>query len=187
VQLSELTGRRLWRERAHQVSLELLDRFSDERSGGFFTTGDDAEALIVRPKEYLDGALPATNSIAVHALLRANALDDDRRVRDAVERAVDRTQVLLRRHPGAVADLVAALPLLTRRQEIVVSGDRADLLSEVRRHWLPDAVLAWGEPDGSPLFAGRPEGSAFVCRGFSCGAPANDAPTLATQLEGLPR
>jgi uncharacterized protein len=187
VRLSELTGRRLWRARAHQVSLELLDRFSDEESGGFFTTGDDAEALIVRPKEYLDGALPATNSIAVHALLRANALDDDPRVRDAIEHAVDRTRVLLIRHPGAVADLVAALPLLTGRQEIVVSGDRADLLSEVRRHWLPDAVLAWGEPDGSPLFAGRPEGSAFVCRGFSCGAPANDTPTLAAQLEGLPR
>jgi uncharacterized protein len=187
VRLSELTGRRLWRDRAHQVSLELLDRFSDEESGGFFTTGDDAEALIVRPKEYLDGALPATNSIAVHALLRANALDDDRRVRDAIERAVERSQVLLDRHPGAVADLVAALPLLTGRQEIVVSGQRADLLSEVRRHWLPDAVVAWGEPDGSPLFAGRPAGSAFVCRGFSCGAPASDTPTLAAQLEGLPR
>ena len=78
VRLSELTGRRLWRARAHRVTLELLDRFWDDESGGFFTTGDDAEALIVRPKEYLDGALPATNSIAVHALLRANALDDDR-------------------------------------------------------------------------------------------------------------
>ncbi|MGO8864569.1 MAG: thioredoxin domain-containing protein [Acidimicrobiales bacterium] len=187
VRLSELTGRRLWRARAHQVSLELLDRFSDEESGGFFTTGDDAEPLIVRPKEYLDGALPATNSIAVLALLRSNALDDDRRVRDAVELAVGRAQVLLNRHPGAVADLVAALPLLTRRQEIVVSGDRADLVSEVRRHWLPDAVMAWGEPDGSPLFAGRPEGSAFVCQGFSCATPADDATTLAAQLEGLSR
>ncbi len=60
VRLSELTGSTLWRTRANRVAHELLGQFWDDESGGFFTTGDDAEALIVRPKEYLDGALPAT-------------------------------------------------------------------------------------------------------------------------------
>jgi uncharacterized protein YyaL (SSP411 family) len=187
VRLSELTGKAVWRSRAQRVSRELLDRFWDDESGGFFTTGDDAEALIVRPKEYLDGALPATNSIAVQALVRANALDDDARVRDVVERAIDEAGELLARHPGALADLVAALPMVHGRQEIVVTGDRPDLLAEAQRIWLPRAVVAWGEPDGSPLFADRPPGSAFVCRGFACNAPAGDASTLAAQLEALPR
>jgi hypothetical protein len=187
VRLSELTGKRLWRERAHRVGQELLDRFWDHENGGFFTTGDDAEVLIVRPKEYLDGALPATNSIAVDALLRVGALDDDERGRRAVDRTVAAAQALLTRHPGALADLVAALPLLGGRQEIVITGDRPDLLAEVRRPWLPDAVVAWGETDGSPLFAGRPEGSAFVCRGFACGAPASTVSALVTQLEELDR
>jgi len=187
VRLSELTGKRLWRDRAHQVGQELLDRFWDEGAGGFFTTGDDAEALIVRPKEYLDGALPATNSIAVAALLRASALDDDKRTRRAVEGTVSAAQALFTRHPGALVDLVAALPMLGGRQEIVITGDRPDLLAEVHRRWLPDAVVAWGEADGSPLFAGRPDGSAFVCRSFACGAPAGTVAALATQLEGLPR
>jgi uncharacterized protein YyaL (SSP411 family) len=187
VRLSELTGKRVWRARARGVAYELLDRFWDERSGGFFTTGSDAETLIVRPKEYLDGALPATNSIAVHALLRASALDDDQREREAVDRTVTQAEALLTRHPGALADLVAALPMLTGRQEIVITGERPDLLGAVRRQWLPDAVVAWGEADDSPLFAGRPDGSAFVCRAFTCGAPATDVPALAAQLEGLPR
>jgi hypothetical protein len=187
IRLSELTGKAVWRRRAHQVGQELLDRFWDDESGGFFTTGDDAEALIVRPKEYLDGALPATNSIAVHALVRANALDDDARVRDAVERTVAEAGGLLSRHPGALADLVAALPMVGGRQEIVVTGDRPDLVAEARRPWLPRAVVAWGEPDDSPLFAYRPAGEAFVCRGFACNAPAHDASALATQLDELPR
>ncbi len=134
----------MWRTRAHRVAHELLERFWDDESGGFFTTGDDAEKLIVRPKEYLDGALPATNSIAVHALLRANALDDDQSLFDAAARTVTEAAALLTQHPGALADLVAALPMLAGRQEIVITGDRPDLLVEVRRRWLPRAVMAWG-------------------------------------------
>jgi uncharacterized protein YyaL (SSP411 family) len=185
--LSELTGKHVWRTRAHRVAQDLLDLFWDDDAGGFFTTGKDAEALIVRPKEYLDGALPATNSIAVHALLRAGALNDDARVRQAVDRTVEGARALLERHPGALADMVAALSMLDGRQEIVVTGERPDLVEAVRRQWLPDAVLAWGEPDDSPLFAGRPPDAAFVCRGFTCLAPANDVATLAAQLGDLHR
>ncbi len=77
--------------------------------------------------------------------------------------------------------------MLGGRQEIVITGDRPDLLAEVTRHWLPRAVVAWGDPDESPLFDGRPEAAAFVCRGFSCNAPAGDLSTLREQLVGLPR
>jgi uncharacterized protein YyaL (SSP411 family) len=184
LRLSELTGKARWRSRAVQVRHELLSHFFDEASGGFFTTGDDAEALIVRPKEFVDGAVPAPNSVAVHALLRADALDGDPTGRRAAERTIALARPLLDRHPGALADLVAALPMLTARQEVVVTGDRPDLLAEVRRHWLPGAVVAWGEPDESPLFADRPPGAAYVCRGFACDTPATDAATLAAQLQG---
>jgi uncharacterized protein YyaL (SSP411 family) len=185
--LSELTGKAHWRARAHRVSRELLELFWDDGAGGFFTSGEDAEELIVRPKEYLDGALPATNSIAVHALLRASAFNDDNEVRRAIDRTVAGARALFTRHPGALADMVAALPMLNGRQEIVVTGDRPDLVAEVRRRWLPDSVVAWGESDGSALFADRPDRSAFVCRGFTCDAPAGDVATLGAQLEALRR
>ncbi len=185
VRLSELTGKHHWRTRAQQVAAELVDNFFDSENGGFFTTGHDAEALIVRPKEFVDGALPATNSIAVTALLHAHALSDDSTLRRAVDETVTLARPLLQRHPGALADLVAALPMLNGRQEIVITGDRPDLLAEVRRHWLPDAVLAWGDVDHSSLFADRPDGAAFVCRGFICSAPSTTTDDLAHQLQTL--
>jgi uncharacterized protein YyaL (SSP411 family) len=185
--LSEATGKEIWRTRARQVARDLIDLCVDPESGGFFTTGHDAEALVVRPKEFLDGALPATNSIAVAALLRVQALDDSPAVRDAVERTITLALPLLSQHPGALADLVAALPMLSGREEVVITGDRPDLLDEVRRHWLPAAVVAWGEADESPLFADRAPGLAFVCRGYACLAPAPDAVMLAGQLEALQR
>jgi hypothetical protein len=187
VALSELTGAARWRGRAQDVGRALVALFFDDDNGGFFTTGHDAEPLVVRPKEYLDGALPSTNSMAVHALLRVSALSDDGGLYDAAARTVATAGALLDAHPGAVPDLVAALPMLTGRQEIVVTGERPDLLAEVRRHWLPAAVLAWGEADDSPLFAQRPLGAAYVCRGFACEAPATERAVLATQLEGLTR
>jgi hypothetical protein len=187
LRLSEWTGHAQWRERALVAVRQLLDLFWDEESGGFFTTGADAEALVVRPKEFLDGALPATNSIALTALLRVNALVDDPELERAAERTIALARPLLERHPGAVADFVAALPLWNGRYEIVVTGDRPDLLAEVRRRWLPAAVTAWGEPDDGPLFAGRSAqpGRAYVCQARSCRMPAEDAATLAAQLEAL--
>ncbi len=185
--LSEWTGRARWRERAVRAVHQLLDLFWDETSGGFFTTGSDAEALVVRPKEFLDGAVPASNSIAVAALLHAAAFVDDARVEEAIERTVTLAGPLLERHPGALADMVAALPMWGGRNEIVITGERPDLLSEVRRNWLPAAVVVWGEPDAGPLFEDRPSdpGLAYVCHGRSCLIPAGDAGTLAGQIEPL--
>ena len=155
VRLSEWSGRALWRARALQVVDQLHTLFWDDDAGGFFTTGRDAEALVVRPKEFTDGAVPSANSVAVSALSRADAFAADPRREDAVERTIALARPLLTRHPVALADMVAALPLWSDRIEIVVTGERPDLLSEVRRHWLPNAVIAWGEPDAGPLFSGR--------------------------------
>ncbi len=141
----------------------------------------------MRPKEFIDGAVPATNSIAVAALLRADAFADDPGCAEAAERTIALARPLLDQHPAALADLVAALPMWSGRNEIVVTGDRPDLLSEVRRRWLPAAVVAWGEPDDGPLFEGRPAdpGLAYVCQARSCRTPAADTATLAAQLEAL--
>ena len=59
---------------------------------------------------------------------------------------------------------------------------RSDLLAEVRRRWLPNAVVAWGEPYDSPLWEGRPEGMAFVCRDHACQLPASTVEDLSLQL-----
>ena len=142
LRLSEWTGTSAWRERALGVASQLLDLFWDDASGGFFTTGSDAEALVVRPKEFFDGAVPAANSIAVTALLRANALADDVRIEEAVDRTISLARPLLERHPAALADLVAALPMWSRPPRD-------------RRHGRPAGPAGRGPP---PLAPGRRRG-----------------------------
>jgi uncharacterized protein YyaL (SSP411 family) len=81
------------------------------------------------------------------------------------------------------AETVLAAELLGRGVvEVVVVGDRPDLLATVRSRWLPDGVVAWGEPTASPLWKDREEGWAYVCRDRVCRLPVSDPGLLETEL-----
>jgi uncharacterized protein len=181
--LGELTGRAVWTDRAAEQADALLDLFRDNQGGGFFTTGNDAEALIVRTKDVFDGATPSANATAALSLARLGALTGTDRYTSAAQEVVDMLGPLLARHPTAFAHTVLTAASLGRGwTEVVITGDRQDLVEVVRRHWLPGAVLAWGEPTDSPLWQDRAESRAYVCRHYSCRLPADDPGTLASQL-----
>jgi uncharacterized protein YyaL (SSP411 family) len=184
--LGELTGRARWTQRAVEVGDRLLADHWDappEGTGGFFTTANDAESLIVRAKDLFDGATPSANAVAAGALLRLGALTGEARFSDAGRAIIELAEPFLNDQPVAVASMAAAAGLIDQRVELVVAGDRPDLLSVARRRWLPSAVLAWGERTASPLWAGRTDGWAYVCRGFACRLPAGDPSSFAARLD----
>jgi uncharacterized protein YyaL (SSP411 family) len=181
--LAELTGRAVWTDRAIGAADGLLALFHDDDAGGFFTTGHDAEELIVRTKELFDGATPSANAVAALALARLGALTGIDRYSAAAREVVDLFGDILARHPTAFAHTVLTAELLLDGfTEVVVTGDRPDLVAVVRERWLPGAVLAWGEPTASPLWRGRDGDRAYVCRNYACRLPAEDAGALAAQL-----
>jgi hypothetical protein len=182
--LGELTGRAVWTERAVDAADALIELFHDPDGGGFFTTGNDGETLIVRTKDIFDGATPSANAVAALSLGRLGALTGSERYSAAAWEVVDLLGELLVRHPTAFAHTVlTANYLIGGWTEVVVTGDRPDLVEVVARRWLPAAVLAWGEPTGSPLWQDRQGSSAYVCRNYSCRLPTDDADTLSSQLD----
>ena len=182
--LAEATGEARWITEARAAADALLDLFWDPELGGVFTTGHDAEALIARPKDLMDNATPGANSLAAVGLLRLAALTGDERYREHGEAVVRLTGALAVQHPTAFGHALAAADLVARgTTEIVVAGDRADLLDEVRTGYRPSAVVAWGERYDSPLWEGRDDGRAYVCQGYACQLPAEDVPTLHGQLQ----
>jgi uncharacterized protein YyaL (SSP411 family) len=183
--LATSTGDPRWIGRAEEAADGLLDLFWDEGRGGLFTTGRDAERLVVRPKDVTDGALPSANAAAAIALLRLGALSGAARWTDAGARIAELALPLAAGQPLAVADLLTTLAFMDRGCQIVVAGDRPELLDALRRRWLPDAVVAWGRPTAGPLWEGRAPGAAYVCSGFVCHQPARDVATLEAQLDDL--
>ena len=180
--LYEATGRRRWLDEAVAVADAMVELFWDDEGGGLFTTGHDAEALVARQKDLVDGATPSANSTAAVALLRLAMLTGDDGHRQRAEAIVRLLGPLAAQHPMAFANLLAAVDLLHGGTEVVVTGDRPDLVGEVRRRYLPRAVLSWGERLDSPLWEGRADGLAFVCEGFACRQPVDTPEALADQL-----
>ncbi len=181
--LAEATGETRWLDEARTVADAMLGLFWDDDQGGLFTSGSDGERLVARDKDLQDQALPSANSTAALALLRLAALTDERRYASHAEAILRLGGGLAIRVPSAFGVLLAAVDLHHRGStEIVVAGDRSDLLEVVRARWLPDAVLAWGERTDSPLWAGRTDRLAYVCRGYTCQLPASTPDELAAQL-----
>ncbi|MGQ0434683.1 MAG: thioredoxin domain-containing protein [Microthrixaceae bacterium] len=184
--LAEATGEARWIHEARSTADALLDLFWDDQRGGVFTTGHDAEALIARPKDLMDNATPGANGLAAVGLLRLAALTDEARYREAGEAIVRLLGPMAVQHPTAFGHVLAAVDLVARgTTEIVIPGhDRRDLVDAVQRRLLPNAVLAWGEPYDSPLWEGRADGQAYICRSYTCQLPTAEVDTLEAQLRG---
>jgi len=199
--LGELSGDPSWTLEAVNIARELLRLFVDERSGGLYTTGSDTESPLVRPRDRRDGVVPAAGSVAAVALARLGAIAGDEELVSAAERIVEAAEPELAAAPLALGEMLLAASLLQHGSvEIVVTGDREDLVRAAQRCFVPGAVLAWRPPSRqpgarrpesgagsstsfeSPLLAGRADGLAYVCRRGACLAPVGEVEELLTAI-----
>ena len=186
--LGEASGAARWHELAVETADAMLGLFWDEEDGGLFTTGADADALLLRRREFTDGATASANGNAALVLQRVAAIHG----RDDL---AERARILL----GLVGDDLAPNALAHGRflagldfsggdsgvgsGEIVIVGDRPDLLAEVHCRYLPNTVVVWGERFESPLWFERSAEAAYLCRDYVCGLPATTVESLVDQLE----
>jgi len=173
--LGEATGEARWTGHAVEVARGLVELFPAP-GGGWYTTGSDAEPLVVRPRDAYDGVTPAAGSVAASALARLGALTGDPDLIEKARSSVAAAGDALARSPLAFPHLVTAALLVDGGAVEVVVGPGADrsLVVAVHTRLLPDVVLAWGEASRGPLWEGRSdpaERRAFVCRAGTCLAP----------------
>ncbi|MBE3559379.1 MAG: thioredoxin domain-containing protein [Ktedonobacteraceae bacterium] len=187
-----------WFAEARALMNQAIELFADEQNGGFFDTGSDHEALITRPKDIMDNATPAGNSVAADVLLHLTAFTGETTYRRRAEDYLQSLADIALQHPQAFGHMLNALDFaLSASKEIAVVGPLDDaatdsLLEEVNRRYLPDSVLAAADPDDVqaarivPLLAGRPlkdgRPAAYVCQNFACQAPVTTVSDLARLL-----
>jgi uncharacterized protein len=193
--LYQLTVDETWLTRATELLDTALAHFADpQQPGRWFDTADDAEQLMLRPADPLDGATPSGTSTITEALLTAaHLVDGDRaqRYHQAAAAALSTHSVLLARAPRSAGYWLAVAESAVRGPlQIAVAGDPDSLLlAEARRLAPGGAIVVGGEMDSSVLLVGRGRvadaDAAYVCRGRVCDLPVTRAAELAAAL-GVP-
>lgn len=179
-----------WIDEAVRLADLVLRHFADPQAAGLFYTADDHERLIARNKDFHESSVPSGNAVAATALLRLGKLCGRGDYLQAAEGIVRAAAGLIARAPSALGQmLIAADMLVGPTPEIAIvgdpgRGDTAAALSDLRRCYLPNRVLACrvsGHQGGSPhlaaLFQGKSHGgeepTVYVCENFACQAPVS--------------
>jgi uncharacterized protein YyaL (SSP411 family) len=191
--LYQLTTEAAWLTAATDLLDTALAHFADrEQPGRWFDTADDAEQLMLRPADPLDGATPSGASSITEALLIAAHLVDGERAERYLRAAGDSLRahsVLLDGAPRSAGHWLAVAEAAVRGPlQIAVACDpsRSALLADARRLAPGGAIVVAGEVDSSALLAGRDRvagaDAAYVCRGRVCDLPVTGAAELAAAL-----
>ena len=191
--LYQLTGEQSWLTTATELIDVALAHFADpDRPGRWYDAADDAEQLMVRPADPVDGATPSgASSIAEALLTAAHLVDADRagRYSEAAAAALLAASPLLARAPRSAGHWLAVAEAAVRgplQVAVSTAGGYSDLLAAARRIAPGGAVVIGGEIDSMPLLAarGRINGAdaAYICRGQVCDLPVTGPEELAAAL-----
>ncbi|HEU4362717.1 MAG TPA: thioredoxin domain-containing protein [Mycobacterium sp.] len=189
----QLTADQRWLTEAVGLLDTALAHFADPDSPGrWFDCADDAEQLMYRPADPLDGATPSGASLITEALLAAAHLvgpDRADRYRQAADNALQAHTPLLARAPRSAGHWLTITEAAVRgplQVAVACATAGSALLAEARLLAPGGAIVVGGAMNSSELLTGRDrvDGSdaAYVCRGRVCDLPLTGVPQLATAL-----
>ncbi|HSO76172.1 MAG TPA: thioredoxin domain-containing protein [Blastocatellia bacterium] len=186
-------------DHARELADTMIAQFWDEADGGFYFTSADHEDLITRTKDYFDNAVPSGNSVAALALLRLFHFTQEQEYQRSAVAILRTVRQAVAKYPSAFGYALCGLDFyLSEPREIAVTGNPGShevraFVEEIYSRFLPNKVVAARAPDDKPsaeaikLLAARPmvEGKAtvYVCRNYTCLAPATTVEELAARLE----
>jgi uncharacterized protein YyaL (SSP411 family) len=194
LELYQTTFEPRWYRAAHELAEAVIAHF--RAAEGFYDTSDDHEALIVRPRELQDNAVPSGSAMAALVLQRLAGLAVEPRYLDVARAALGPMQEMLARYPlGFAQSLIALDYALAQPREVSIVGDAkaADtraLLDACATGYRPHQIIALGEPGVEPVTVpvlerrGPIDGraTAYVCVDSVCQRPVTEPEALRAQL-----
>ena len=195
--LYEAGGPPTYLDEAAALAERIREDFAAEE-GGFFSTARGHEALIVRPREGHDGAIPSANAAAAMALARLSYHLDRPDLREDAARALRAWGKPIARQPRSFAKSLAVVDfLLEGPVELALVGGAGEagfeaLGRDLGRRYLPNRIVAHHDPAAgeasSPLLRGKTlvggRAALYVCRGYACQRPVTDPAEVDAVLAG---
>ncbi len=187
-------------EKAIGYTKTLFKNFWDEKNHGFYLTEENAEQLIIRPKEIYDGAIPSGNSVMMLNLLKLNRITGDSKWEDIALKILSAFSKSVHRIPSAHSQLLlAAQFLFNKTYEIVIVGESnmeniPKMLNALNERFIPNKVLilknkasakslAKIAPFTSEMTQIDQRPTAYVCHNFSCKQPTTKIEEMMSYLK----
>jgi len=201
IELYETTFAAEYLRSALELNKYFSDHFWDPKSGGYFFTPDNGEALFWRHKEIIDGAIPSSNSVALLNLVRLSRLTASPGLEAQAAQLANVWREKAAATPSSHSQFLCALDFLDGPSiEIVITGrsaapDTLEHLRILRAGYYPSAVVIFIPTDTDnpeilklapftrQFTRDRKNARAYVCRGFQCHEPTSDPQTLRKLLE----
>ena len=195
--LYEATFDRRWLDESRRLADQALALFWEDSEGIFFDTGTDHEALVVRPRNLFDNAVPCGTSVAIEWLLKLAVFFGEAPLEAVALKALRPMADLMTRYPSGFGRYLSALDFhLGPVAEVALVwpsvGDAGPLVATAFQGYRPNrlvvgAVAGSSAIAGLPLLADRPavdgKPTAYVCRRYVCQLPVTEPAALAAQLD----
>jgi uncharacterized protein YyaL (SSP411 family) len=198
--LWEVTGETRFLETAKRWVETLDAHFWNFEKGGYCTSADDAEPLIVRQRVLYDQATPSANGTMIWVLTRLGMITGEGLYGERARALLDSFADEYGRAWASCASYINGLENFASGLQVVVVGPRSNPRTQelIRTVWgkaLPNRLLyvvETGEalPTGHPAFGksmqnGAP--TAYLCQRNICSPPVTSAVTLSQALTLPPR
>ncbi len=191
-ELFRVSGEEKYLEESSRLASVMIEKFWDDKNGGFFFTADDHEELLLRSKDYNDNATPSGNSAATDVLLKLSRIFGNEEFARYATSGLRLVISQIHRYPGAFGRALSALEFeLGDVKEIVITGPRGNELEKyIGLQYLPLSVvyLVEGKTKAdTPLLEGRApvdgKPTAYVCENFTCRRPVTSVAELTELLK----
>ena len=197
LELYRATDEVAWFEKAVELQARQSELFEDPDGGGFFFTRAGGEELLVRQKEFGDGAIPSGNSVSLYNLMRLGRMTGNVSYEESATALIRSAAGLLAQIPSAMTGLLVGLDFwLGPSIEIVIAeGEGTTVMDEVLRdRYLPRAVVLHVSASSAEQLSGLApftseqrsiggRATAYVCRDFTCSAPVTTAEDFRADLK----
>ncbi len=120
-----------WYSEACSLTAEMIEQFSDP-AGGFFDTPDQAETVLLRPKEIQDNATPSGNALAVEALVKMAAFSENDAWRLLAEKSLALAAGSSSNYPTAFSRWLSAADFyVNNTRQIAIIGNLTDTYTKL--------------------------------------------------------
>jgi uncharacterized protein YyaL (SSP411 family) len=186
IELYEATFDEKYLKAADELAKEMIAKFWDQKTGGFFQT-TETQTGMPKIKQLYDGAIPSGNSVALHDLLWLSRLLNEPLYDSLANQMMQTFARELETSPESYTYFIANLPfLIGTSYSIVIVGDQKaadtqEMLKTLKTRYLPDTTVQLKMPD---IDYQQIEGkaTAYVCQNQTC-LPATNS--VAVMLERL--